>query len=106
MLPSGGGHSIFPRDMNQSDIGEAENVSMTTDSSTEPFTISTAAIAFIIVGGLFFIVLVILLFVLIACLCPRNSVKKTFVPTSASDPGFNSESILKYPHLYQLHSTL
>lgn len=54
-------------------------------SNNEP-TLSTAAIAFIALGGIFFVVLVILLFVLFACLFPRNSIKKTFIPT-AIEPG-------------------
>lgn len=57
------------------------------DSNTGGLAISTAGIAFIVVGGSFFIVLVILFLILVACLCPRNSVKKTFVPTAAPASG-------------------
>lgn len=58
--------------------GSGDGIEVPTDSGG---TISTAAIAFIVVGVIFFIVLVILLFVLFACLCPmKTPMKKMFLP--------------------------
>ena len=75
------GHLMSIRDMES--LAEEEGV--TTSSPDDGLTLSTAALAFIIVGGVFFVVLVVLVFILLACLFPRNSVKKTFVPTAMED---------------------
>jgi hypothetical protein len=53
---------------------------VTTASSDGEVSLSIAAIAFIIVGGVFFVALVVLVIILLVCLFPRGSVKKTFVP--------------------------
>lgn len=56
-------------------------------SSDGGLVISTTAIAFIAIGGVFFIVLVVLVSILLACLCPRRSARKSFVPTVPPEIG-------------------
>ena len=75
-------HSIVSRN-----TGDMDDEGATDDTNSGGATLSTAAIAFIAIGAVFFVVLVILVIILCACLYPRNSQKKTFVPAAPLEEG-------------------
>ena len=80
------GRSIFPRDIMDTSV----NNDTTTNGSQ--FNMTPAAIALITCGAVFLIVLVVLVFVLFACLCPKCSAKKPFncISTDSSSKQCNN----------------